>query len=417
MILTIEAEVFEQHALEAAMLWSTRDAAARDAAHDLASLSNLDERVEANLDGLRLADNAGVACARAALDGGEDGEVFVATILAVERGDLRAVAHVLDLVGEDPALGRGVVGALGWVGLEHVQRILAGLLDGRCPPSLHYLGIAACAAHRHDPGAALGYAAVAADPRLKACALAAAGELGRSDLLPELRAELGAADESCRFAAAWAGAILGDPAAARALSEIAAGGGEHAAAACDLAMRHADPASAPAFLEHLARDPRGRPAAIAGAAALGDPAAAPWLLELMQDPPSARGAGAAFTAITGVDLAGDKLAGKAPEGFRAGPSDDPADPDVAMDPDESLPWPEAAALRGFWAREGGRFKRGTRYLLGQPMTPAWLHRVLRTGNQAIRAGVAVELCLREPRRPLFAVRAPAFRQRRELAGS
>ena len=59
-------------------------------------------------------------------------------------------------------------------------------------------------------------------------------------------------------------------------------------------------------------------------------------------------------------------------------------------------------------------KRGTRHLLGKPMTLEWLEHVLKAGSQPARAAAALELSLRQPRRPVFEVRAPGFLQRRAL---
>ena len=41
----------------------------------------------------------------------------------------------------------------------------------------------------------------------------------------------------------------------------------------------------------------------------------------------------------GVDLAYQDLEGDWPEGFHAGPTENREDEDIAMDPDEDLPWP------------------------------------------------------------------------------
>ncbi|WP_437949730.1 TIGR02270 family protein [Sorangium sp. So ce296] len=414
MISTIEAEVFEQHASEAAFLWSYRDAAVLDPLYDLESLGELDERLEAHVDGLRLAGDAGWEICRAAVDEEEPGSVFAPMVLAVERRDLKGIAEVLDVGGAVPALARALVSALGWVSFSKVRAILPGLLSHRVGPELYAIGIAACAVQRQDPGAALGYAVVSSDLRLRARALRAVGELGRADLLDEVRGALGSEDEACRFAAAWSGAVLGDTAALRALGAVADAGGRFAERACAMAMRRMEPALASTWLRAIAGAPRGARAALAGAAALGDPALMPWILECMGTPELARMAGGAFMMITGVGLEEAKLRGERPAGFQSGPSDDPEDEDVAMDPDESLPWPDREKIAAWWGSRGKELKRGTRYLLGRPMEVAWLEEVLKRGSQPARAAAAVELALRGARRGVVEVRGPAWGRGREL---
>ncbi|MFO0617505.1 MAG: TIGR02270 family protein [Polyangiaceae bacterium] len=409
----INESIVEHHAMEAALLWSLRDAATRLPSYTLKRLEHLDERVEANLDGLRVAGDAGWEISKAALD--EDaGEVFASAVLAVERGDLEGIADILDLGGAIPGLAYALAAGLGWAPAERLTDILPGLLDADCPPALHYLGIAGCAAHRMDPGEALSRAIDSPDERVQRCALLAAGELGRRDLLPEVRRQIASESAGVRFAAAWASTLLGDRSAAlRALQEIATAGGEDATAACSLAVRRADATTAAGWVQELANQPETRRVAIVGAGALGDSVLCPWLLSLLDDPSVARLAAEAFTWITGIEVAGD-LAGPAPKGFESGPTDNPDDEDVAPDPDHPLAWPNVEALRAQWERTSGTFAPRVRRLLGHRIAPDHLEEVLRTGTQPRRAAAALELSLLTPGGVLFEVRAPAFRQRRAL---
>ena len=50
-----KSNVIEEHAEKAAIQWSFRDAAVNGHDHDLDDLADLDERIEAHLDGLRIA--------------------------------------------------------------------------------------------------------------------------------------------------------------------------------------------------------------------------------------------------------------------------------------------------------------------------------------------------------------------------
>ena len=56
-----------------------------------------------------------------------------------------------------------------------------------------------------------------------------------------------------------------------------------------------------------------------------------------------------------------------------------------------------------------------RYLVGKPITPEWLHEVLREGRQRQHAAAALELALKQRGSKLFEVRAPGFRQQKILA--
>jgi uncharacterized protein (TIGR02270 family) len=404
----------EQHALEAAFLWHLRASAATDPHYDLTDLAKLDERVEAQVDGLRIGGDEAWEIASAALVAEEPGEFFAASVIATDRGDLRGIARILDLGGGEPELQHGIVGGLEWLSFESVSRVLPGLLDDACPEALHWLGIAACAAHRKDPGPALDRALFSSDARLRARALQAVGELGRKSLLREIRGELASTDEACRFAAAWSLTLAGESDTAAILFEIAERGGKRALAACGVAVRSADLDTSKAWLRALGSRAEGFRLAIAGAGMLGDPELVPWLLGCMEHPTYARVAGESFTLITGADLVRERLRGKPPEDFKAGPSDDPRDENVDMDPDENLPWPNVAAVKRWWDKNRGRFPKQTRHLLGKPISQAWCEEVLRIGYQRQRGAAAIELALASPGKPLFPWRGPAFHQARLL---
>jgi uncharacterized protein (TIGR02270 family) len=180
--------------------------------------------------------------------------------------------------------------------------------------------------------------------------------------------------------------------------------------ALQAAIRRMDLASAKAWQTWFSRRNDGLRMSIVAAGAIGDPEFVPWIIEQMKVEALARIAGEAFTMITGIDLAYDDLEKNAPEGFEAGPTENPEDEDVAMDPDDYLPWPDPALIQKWWTSNQSRFQKGVRYLLGKPMNIEWLKQVIRIGRQRQRAAAALELAIRQPGQPLFEVRAPGFRQ-------
>lgn len=410
---SILPEIVEQHADDAAFLWRQRDVAVRSPVYDLRSLCQLDDRLQANLDGLSLAGEAGWRlCAE---------DPFVSMSLAVRRVDLGAMADIVASSTESRGKARAVVAALGFASVDNVVRTLRALFADDCPAEYRVFGIAGAAAHRRDPGPVLAEAAHAADLRLRARALRTVGELGRVDLVPVLLRAMGSSAEACQFWAAWSAGLLGEPTAGEVLWRIANAGAPLEATlperACDLAARRADPRSSLWRLRALTGVPGRQRVALVGAAALGDPALLPWVIDCMTRPEDARLAGWVLAEVTGVDLRAQRLAGTPPSSFHAAPTDHPDDEHVAVDPDEHLPCPDEVAVRRWWAQQGPQFPVGTRFLRGRPMDIPWLEHVLRNECQPTRAAAALELRLRQPGRPLLDVRAPARRQMRALATS
>src|SRR5258708_25501315 len=93
-------DVVTQHAEEASFLALLHDSAVRAAHFRLRDLGNLDERLEAHLDGLRIAGEAGWAIAKEQLSTGEPGEVFSAAILAFEALDGKRTEDVFRVVAD-----------------------------------------------------------------------------------------------------------------------------------------------------------------------------------------------------------------------------------------------------------------------------------------------------------------------------
>ncbi len=404
-------EIIEQHAEEAAFLWVLRECAARDPHYSLKTLAELDERVEAHLDGLRIAEQKGwEVCCEALANTQEKGEIFTATALAVERGDVPGLGAILDFAGDTEELQQGMAAALGWLPFDVVKGVLPGLVNLSCPAPLQWLGISACVSHSQDPGPVLSYGLYNEDLRLQARALRAVGELGHVDLADEVEQKLDVEDVDCRFAAAWSLARFGRPSGHIALAELARSEQACASDACLLAVRCLQYGDGTSLIESLALDPQSQRTAVIATGALGSVARVPWLLSFMRDDEWARAAGEALTMITGVDLDSEGLALGPMSSTSGGPTDEIEGLEVSMDPDENLPWPDVDKVKRWWRDNSKRFTK-QRHLLGRPIEGEWLSQVLRQGYQRQRAAAALELALVSSRTPQFNVMAPAYRQR------
>ncbi len=415
----VRDDIVGQHAEEAAFLWLLRAAAVRAPHYRLKDLTKLDNRVEAHVDGLRVAGDAGWQLAVEQLSFEEAGELFAASVLALESRDWARIDRVIDFAARVPEAAQGLFSALGWVERAQLHGTVKELLDSDAP-FRRCVGLVACAQHRVDPGSRLKAAIDDPDPGLRPRALRAAGQLRRNDLREVVHEHLTDDDPACRFSAAWAAVLLGDRGQGLAqLFTVAADlVSPWQAPALQLAARLLTSPAAQAWFRDLSAAPAWLRLLITAIGVHGDASYVPWLIERMETPELARVAGEAFSMITGADLAYDDLESDRPEGFESGPTENPEDEDVALDPDEDLPWPAPDLIVRWWQTKAARFADPQRYLCGQPVTEAHCLDVLRTGFQRQRAAAALELTLMRADRPLFECRAPAFRQQAALkAGS
>jgi uncharacterized protein (TIGR02270 family) len=250
---------------------------------------------------------------------------------------------------------------------------------------------------------------------LRATAFRASAAIGRTDLADACVAGVEDEDPECRYCAAAAAVLLGNRRRGlEALMRDVAADGPFRTAAFSLALQVLSLQAGHQFLQHHPNQPDRTRRVIEGSGLVGDPAYVPWLIGAMSTDTVARLAGEAFATIVG-DLSALGLKGEPPAALDSKPTDDPDDEDVAMNPDDGLPWPDVDKIKEWWAANAGRFQKGVRYFMGAPVTREHCIDVLRNGYQRQRILAAQYLCLLNPGAPLFNTSAPAWRQQRLLA--
>ncbi len=385
-------DLIQEHTEECCFLWHQRRIAVFQPNLGLEALERLDERLLAHLDGLRVAGD-GAIDSLLALAQGEAGAAWAAAVLCAESGRLAQLDGMLG-----GTVAEAAAEAAGWMDEATAGRAM-----------IHWTTTG---------GAALAVAAAAAgfrgltEPRLAGWAASADTPTACAALASALRLGIAPVVEVARTRA-------GEPSVARAAQTVLALAGSAEAAesllvslapvrSWSLPLIIAGRCSTPPRL----RTPRPGLGPWAGcmlAGSAGDPNLLPDLIARMEDPRTARCAGEALSAITGADLRALGLTRPAPADADTGPSEDPADTDVAMDPDDDLPWPDRSAVEAWWKLQPAATPG--RLLAGLPVAQAGQQ--LATGNQRLRWAASVELAKTGERR-LFPVDAPAATQRRLL---
>ena len=414
-------DVVAEHAEEAAFLWQQREAAVRAPDFDLGELAEADERVEAHLDGLRVAGRAGWDIGKE-LGWDLGGEYFTAMAQAIHHQETEWVREVLVAAEGDAAATRGLISAFGWADARHLQGLVKQLLETSNPFG-RQVGIGACAVHRVNPGDVLATALNDNHAGLRARALKAIGELGLAELAPQAERDIEHEDDECRFWAAWSAALLGSAPALPILKLFAQVDNPRRRQALELAIRVAPNAEAMEWLRMLGKDREQVRWALIGAGIQGDPVWLKPLLGQFANQEVARVAGESFEMITGLNIFRESLEvleeveiqpepeeGEVIEGW----DDDLEDEDLGEDLGLVVPDPEK--MQPWFESNQDRFPAGQRLLCGRPISPENSHEILRQGLQRQRRGAALELVVAQPGSRLYETRAPGFRQWRELAG-
>lgn len=306
-------DIVEQHWEEAGLLWSRRCSATAQASFALRSLSQLDERVEAHLDGLRVAGKEAWELCLDAAAWEDGGEAFVMGMLSFADADEARFGEVTKHAVASPALARGLTSALGWSDASVVQSKIHALLMSESAVKRR-VGLGAAALHRLRLNGPLMEALKDSDELLRARACKAVGELGRSDLMRYLQPSLAAGGaEACIFWASWSLALMApDGAALERLRDFVTAGSVWQMRAADVLFRRWSHGAAMDFQQQLSTKPECARLAVTVAGIIGDPRLIPWLLDQMDNPERVRLAAEAFQTITGADFVMDRLRNSTP---------------------------------------------------------------------------------------------------------
>lgn len=478
---TLHLRIIDRHAEDAAFYWARRMEGARASQHDLRSLGRFELLLQANLEGLRVAqhESSRFDARGHLLQPGSAGweasfsraqrwktadETFVAATLALDdpgaakqvsgntvaaSGSLLAMLeeNVCDQFEGDagsgvPPMAQGLASAAAWLPWDVVSTPV--LAWSRSPePVLRRCALSALALHRLPAEDALAQWLHDPHPLVRARALQAVGELGRTDLTSELVAALDAHADvdlwGCRTAAAESLCLLGQPLGAEVNVELARTlARQDAASVLPAWIQLAQDGSVQALIESELQHREHWRTALAAMRYSGDVRWLDTLIQIMEhqsgaepvlrffsEPVSnlARHAADVFAHITGARI-GDQLWRAAPE---PQPESESEAEDAAPDPripaarkqdlDDGLLWPNVDAVKRWWSSRRSGFSQGGahhgRYVAGLPLQAGGATKVLvdPAATQLQRHHAALYLRCAGHTARLFDVRAPLPTQR------
>jgi uncharacterized protein (TIGR02270 family) len=383
-------DIVEEHFDELDALWEHRDANLFTPEWTLRDLAAHEERVEAHLDGLRLAELHGVSLAREKVASGPSAAT-AATFVLWESGDAGARAFVIQQFRDgDPPIRDGIRRALRHLPAAELRQHLLDAMAGdpavaaaaadvlsfhrsSLPPFDHLIGATDPAITQHALQAAgrarrlhpqdFARASAHADPAVRLAAFEAAARAG----LPEL-------PDACRIAATQGDVVgltfLGTLGEIRDMSLVA----------------------------RAVRDPQLASAAVSTLGAMGRVQSVPLLLELMSDAVLGAHATAAYKRITGATGV---------EGEKVFPRPPVAD---GEDEEESLP-PDPAKARRDWEQRQGTLTPDRAWQAGIGITDGVLPLEFNALPLATRRDVYLRLRARAAPVPEIELEAFAARQR------
>lgn len=370
----------------AAFLWLLHDQAINSPGCDLARLIELEERIDAQLEGLLLHGEAGWKACEAALQFEDTGEVFTAAVLAFSSGNNEWIQKAVETGCLKPKTYQALLSALSWLPLETVKSWIIKLVQADNPAYL-CLGVCACALHGVHCGeilnTALNNQQLKNTPEYLSRLIRSAGIMQRTDLLPMIQRHIKDENAHIAYSSIFASLLLGDKSQISLLKPAVFDNTSLTDSAINLTFRALPKTEAKAWARELSETPGNRRQLISAIGVVGDPTALPWLIEQMSNEHHARLAGHSFSMITGLDLEKNNMT-------KASVILDVAELD---DDDRKRPWPDDIKVREWYERNCQNFVTEQRYLAGEIINEESLQKVLLQGKQTQRAAARLELQL------------------------
>ncbi len=411
--MTAYKDVYEQYVDDASFLWVLRSVVIEQPHYTKEDVYELEQRIEAQLDGLMTSVELAWEICLEALELEEAGEVFTSAVIAFRSHDANKIQKAIEVGLSSEETFKGLVSALGWLPDKFIHPWVKKFLTSK-DLNHKYLALASCSVRRENPGEHLNRMLAREDckqhAKLYARALRLIGELRRQDLMPALQEAMQSDDDEIKFWAYWSSILLGDLKSVENLEAYVFNASPLQNHAINIVFRVLPIDQARVWISKLSNDKEQTRTIIKATGILGDPHAVNWLILKMRESAFSRLAAESFVFITGFDIEQCQLEGDIPAHLEVTPNESLDDDNVLIDEDENLPWPDYEKVSAFWMTNGSRFIAGKRYFLGDAITPETLTNKIINAHQRQRHAAAIDLALCDSSTPLQNTRARQYGQ-------
>lgn len=391
-------DVAEEHLDEASFLWGQWELALFSPLYTVKEVAErVERRMLAHLDGLVVGGElVAQRLLQSALVAGTTSEAFAAAYALVDSGSAVQTQLVFDpLRAAGDVQMAGIQRALALLPRPEVALQLRRMLSSE-KASVRATALGILAFQRVDVSKELAALLQDPDPAVLNAALQAVSSLAAASYAHLVRYHLGSADKDVCAAAVTAGAILGiEEVWPRCRTLATDPTAPHGPALLLLALtgRSADQRL---ILEATA-SPGLQRAALFALGFSGTIDAADACVQLMQNPALAPLAGEAFAAITGVDLAAEKLLADGDEEEAEKPvslDEEDLDTDLSLGPEDDLAVPDGPAVAAWWRERRKSLQTQTLCNYGRPADQNTLVAALGSAPMRRRHGLALDLAIR-----------------------
>ncbi len=406
--------ITEQFFTDAAFLWEMRALAVNQPHYDQESLTELEGRINANLDGLMSTFELSWSIALEELKFEQGGECFAAAVIAFRSRDLTKIKYIVDHCFTNDETFKGLTSALAWLPKSLVGDWLNKFLYSKALDH-KYLAITVCSMRGKNPGDVIQDLLTREDclahHELLARTLRLVGELKLYSYTNVVATMLQHEEPGVAFWANWALVLLGEKKHLNNFYAFINEATPYQIPAIELAFKVLPAPQARAWISELAKNPEHIRAVIIASGVLGDPHTVSWLIDKMKSIDTAKLAAEAFVLITGIDLKRYQLIIDTPGDITVLPNDEKEDDNVELDDDEHLPFPYVSKISQMWLKHRAKFTPGSRYLLGvelgqsNPAANNKLQQIIQLSTQRQRHSAALTLALLDPQSPLFNTKA------------